>query len=298
MNKYLSVTQSGYFAQWQAYYELCKPRVVALMLVTAIVGMCLATPGMVPLNALLAGTLGIALISGSAAVINHVVDQRVDAIMSRTKRRPLPTGRVSSKQAIYFAAIIAALGTAVLLIWVNALTAILSIISLIGYAGIYTGYLKRATSQNIVIGGLAGAAPPLLGWTAVTNAIDPQSLLLVLIIFVWTPPHFWALAIARYEEYAKVDIPMLPVTHGIAYTQWSIFFYTLLLLVVSLLPFLTGMSGLIYAVGALFLSLGFIALAAWLLKTANTWVAMQTFAYSIYYLFLLFIMLLVDHYVR
>lgn len=284
------------FSHWHAYYELCKPRVVALMLVTAIVGMYLAVPGQVPIIILTVGTLGIALIASAAAVINHVVDQHVDAIMSRTQRRPLPTGRITPRHAIYFASVLAIFGTLILVIWVNTLTAILSLISLLGYAGIYTGYLKRATSQNIVIGGLAGAAPPLLGWTAVTGAIDPHSLLLVLIIFVWTPPHFWALAIARYEEYAKVKIPMLPVTHGIPYTQWSIFFYTLLLLVVSLLPFATGMSGLIYFTGALTLGVGFIVLAACLLKNPSKQLAMQTFAYSIYYLFLLFILLLVDHY--
>lgn len=282
--------------KWRAYLELCKPRVVALMLLTAMVGMYLATPGWVALDRLAWSLLGIGLMAGSAAAVNHIIDQRIDVLMRRTEKRPLPTGTVTPRQATLFAILLGSVGLLILALFVNNLTAGLTFLALIGYAGIYTLYLKRATPQNIVIGGLAGAAPPLLGWTAVTNHIDPHSLLLVLIIFVWTPPHFWALAIHRYQDYAKAEIPMLPVTHGIAYTKRSIFLYTLLLLAVSLLPFATHMSGWIYALGAVALGLGFVYWAWILLITQRSDAAIKTFRYSIFYLMVLFIVLLFDHY--
>ncbi len=280
------------------YLELCKPRVVLLMLLTAIVGMCLASPSWVPLQNLIFGTLGIALVSASAAVLNHLADQRIDAIMTRTHKRPLPSGRITPKHAGLFAILLGVVGTAILILFVNWMTAILSVLTLVGYAGVYTLYLKRATPQNIVIGGLAGAAPPLLGWAAITGTIEPYALLLVLIIFVWTPPHFWALAIARHEEYAKAKIPMLPVTHCIPFTKLCILLYTILLIVVTLLPFLTGMSGLIYLVGALVLDFGFLYWAILLKCHDNPAIAYKTFRYSITYLMLLFIILLTDHYYR
>ncbi len=283
-------------AAWRDYLELCKPRVVLLMLLTVVVGMYLATPGWVSLSLLLFSLLGIGLCAGSAAAINHLVDKRIDAIMARTKKRPVASGQVSVRQALLFALIIGTLGLTVLVVFVNQLTAVLTFVTLIGYAGIYTGYLKRATSQNIVIGGLAGAAPPLLGWTAVTNQLDPQALLLVLIIFIWTPPHFWALAIYRYEEYQHAQIPMLPVTHGIAFTKLNIYLYTILLLVVSVLPFVIGMSGLFYLIGALVLGMRFLFWAHKLYRTDKPVVAMQTFRFSIVYLMLLFVFLLIDHY--
>lgn len=282
-------------AHWRSYLELCKLRVVALMLLTALVGMFLATPGWVPWHVLLLGTLGIGLSAASAAAINHILDRRIDALMGRTQYRPLPTGRVSSKQACYFAAALGIAGMVVLTIWINPLTALLTFLTLVGYAGLYTVYLKRATSQNIVIGGLAGAAPPLLGWTAVTGYIDPHSLLLVLIIFVWTPPHFWALAIHRHAEYAKAEIPMLPVTHGIPHTKLNILLYTILLFIVSLFPTIMGMSGLYYLIGAVILGLGFIYWAVILKYTHRPHAAIRTFQYSIVYLMALFVVLLVDH---
>lgn len=278
------------------YFELCKPRVVALMLITVLVGMYLASPGYVCLSTLSIALLGIGLCASSAATINHLLDKHIDAIMIRTKNRPIAYGRVPVKNALYFAAILAISGLFLLGIFVNFLTAFLTFISVIGYAGIYTGYLKRATSQNIVIGGLAGAAPPLLGWTAVTNHLDPQALLLVLIVFVWTPPHFWALAIYRFEDYKNASIPMLPVTHGIKYTKLNIFLYTVLLLVVSILPVVVGMSGYLYLLGALLLGMRFVYLSYYLLKTNNIKVALKTFHFSIIYLLILFIFLLVDHY--
>lgn len=281
---------------WRDYVELCKPRVVMLMLLTVLVGMYLATPGWVNLSLLAASLVGIGFCAGSAAAINHLVDRRIDAIMARTKKRPVAHGRVSVHQALWFAFIMGILGLTILVLFVNQLTALLTFVSLIGYAGIYTGYLKRATSQNIVIGGLAGAAPPLLGWTAVTNQLDPQALLLVLIIFTWTPPHFWALAIYRHEEYQHAEIPMLPVTHGIQFTKLSIYLYTVLLLVVSILPFVVGMSGLVYLMGALVLGGRFLFWAHKLYRTDKLVVAMQTFRFSIVYLMLLFVFLLVDHY--
>ncbi len=281
---------------WREYLELCKPRVVALICFTAVVGMLLAVPGMVPLNALLAGNLGIFLAASSAAVINQVVDARVDAQMDRTRNRPLPTGRVTAGQALIFAAVLGLLSMTLLVVWVNVLTAVLTFASLIGYAVIYTRYLKRATPQNIVIGGAAGAAPPVLGWTAVTGSVDPPALLLFLIIFVWTPPHFWALAIRRHEEYARVNIPMLPVTHGLAYTRLHVLLYSALLLAVSLLPFATRFAGWPYALAAVLLGGRFIQWAVRLYRTQDSAVASATFRFSITYLMGLFAALLIDHY--
>jgi len=283
---------------WRAYLELCKPRVVLLMLITAIVGMFLAAPGMVDGRILIFGTLGIALGAGSAAAVNHLVDQRIDALMGRTEKRPLPTGQLSPVKASIFAFCLALLSMAILVIFVNRLTAILTLLTLMGYAGIYSICLKHTTPQNIVIGGISGAAPPLLGWTAVTGTLDPYSLLLVLIIFIWTPPHFWALAIHRFDDYKKAGVPMLPVTHGIEFTKLCIFLYTLLLLVVSVLPYVMGMSGILYFGAALVLG-GIFVYQAWRLKIGEgKQHAMATFWYSIIYLFVLFIFLLIDHYVR
>lgn len=282
---------------WRDYMELCKPKVVALMLLTVVVGMYLATPGWVPLPTLFASLMGIGFCAGAAAAINHLVDKRIDAIMARTKQRPVARGRVSVKQALSFATMLTLLGLAILILFVNTLTAMLTFLTLIGYAGIYTGYLKRATPQNIVIGGLAGAAPPLLGWTAVTNQLDPQALLLVLIIFTWTPPHFWALAIYRFEEYKHAEIPMLPVTHGIAFTKLNVLLYTILLFVVSLLPFVVGMSGWFYLIGAVLLGLRFLQWAISLYYSEEPILAMRTFRFSIVYLMLLFVFLLIDHYI-
>ena len=281
---------------WRDYVELCKPRVVALMLLTVVVGMYLAVPGWVPITTLCASLVGIGLCAGSAAAINHIVDKRIDAIMARTKKRPIAHGRISVIQAFWFALILGLIGLVDLTYLVNPLTAILTFITLIGYAGIYTGYLKRTTPQNIVIGGLAGAAPPLLGWTSVANQLDPQALLLVLIIFTWTPPHFWALAIYRFEEYKHAEIPMLPVTHGIPYTKLNILLYTILLIVVSVLPFAVRMSGWFYLVGALSLGARFLYWAIVLYRSEQPVVAMRTFRFSIVYLMLLFVFLLIDHY--
>lgn len=282
---------------WNDYYELCKPRVVALIVFTAIVGMLLATPGMVPWQPLLFGTLGIGMAAASAAAINQIVDQRVDADMLRTSQRPLPTGHLSNTQALVFAAILGVVSMAILVVLVNPLTALLTLCSLIGYAFIYTMYLKRATPQNIVIGGAAGAAPPVLGWVAVTGQIDPNSLLLFLIIFAWTPPHFWALAIHRRDEYSKVNIPMLPVTHGIAFTRLQVLLYTIILVAVTALPFATQMSGWLYFVGAMILGAVFLSYAIKLQSGKDARIAIKTFGYSILYLMLLFALLLVDHYV-
>ncbi len=283
-------------ATWRDYLELCKPRVVMLMLLTVVVGMYLAAPGWIDLSLVCLTLIGVGLAASSAAAINHLVDRHIDAIMARTKKRPIARGKVSVVQALTFALLIGALGLIILFLFVNPLTAGLTFITLIGYAGIYTGYLKRATSQNIVIGGLAGAAPPLLGWTAVTNQLTPEPLLLVLIIFTWTPPHFWALAIYRFEEYQHAQIPMLPVTHGIPYTKLSIYLYTILLLIVSILPFVIGMSGFFYLFGALILGLRFLFWAHKLYRSDRALVAMQTFKFSIIYLMLLFVVLLIDHY--
>jgi len=258
--------------------------------------MFLAVPGVPPLSALIAGTLGIGLAASSAAAINHLLDQRIDAVMARTRDRPLPSGQLGIKQVLIFALLLCALSMSILLIWVNTLTAVLTFLSLIGYAIVYTVWLKRATPQNIVIGGAAGAAPPVLGWTAVTGAIDPNALILFLIIYVWTPPHFWALAIHRRHDYAAVDIPMLPVTHGVRFTRWHILFYTILLVLVTTLPYLTGMSGLLYLAGVTVLNMGFLWYALRLLSTNDEGLPMQTFSYSVIYLMVLFVFLLVDHY--
>ncbi len=283
--------------QWRDYLGVCKLKVVALIVFTAVVGMFLATPGFVPLQALIFGTLGIGMAAASAAAINHVVDQHVDAKMARTCRRPVASGHLSSRNCLAFAFL---LGTTamIILVWlVNPLTAWLTFVSLIGYAVIYTLYLKRATPQNIVIGGAAGAMPPVLGWTAVTGTIDPHALLLFLIIFVWTPPHFWALAIHRQSEYAKADIPMLPVTHGIEFTRLQVLLYTILLVAVTVLPYATQMSGLFYLVGALGLGGVFLCHAWRLMHDETGKQAMKTFGYSIVYLMALFAFLLVDHYI-
>jgi len=281
-----------------SYLGLCKLKVVALIVFTAMVGMFLATspPGMVPLGILLFGNLGIGMAAAAAAAVNHVLDAREDAKMVRTSKRPLPQGELSERNALLFAVLLAALSMAVLVVLVNVLTAALTFLSLLGYAVVYTMYLKRATPQNIVIGGAAGAAPPILGWTAVTGSLDPHALLLFLIVFVWTPPHFWALAIHRREEYAKVDIPMLPVTHGVPFTRLQILLYTILLLVVSTLPFATHMSGLFYLAGALLLGGGFLWYAIRLMQGNDPKIAMKTFGYSIWYLMAIFAILLVDHY--
>jgi protoheme IX farnesyltransferase len=283
-------------ARWRSFYELTKPRVVMLIVFTSIVGTLLAVPGMPPLDALIFGNLGIGLAAASAAVVNHVLDERIDAQMSRTKRRPLPTGKLSPAAAIAFAALLCVLSMSILVWLVNILTAVLTFASLIGYAVIYTVWLKRATSQNIVIGGAAGAAPPVLGWAAVTGTVEPNALLLFLIVFVWTPPHFWALAIARKDEYAKVGIPMLPVTHGVAFTRLQVLLYTLLLVAVTLMPFVTGMSGLLYLAAAIVLN-GLFVYYAWQLKLSErAHLPMKVFRYSISYLMWLFAALLVDHY--
>ncbi len=283
-------------AVWRVYLTLTKPKVVALMLLTALVGMCLAVPNGLPIQQTVFGMLGIGLMAGSAAAFNHLIDRRIDGQMSRTSRRPLPSGELSSARVFIFAASIGVIGFVALVVWVNALTAWLTFASLLGYAVVYTMYLKRATPQNIVIAGIAGAMPPLLGWTAVTNELHSHAWLLVMIIFIWTPPHFWALAIHRRDEYAKVNIPMLPVTHGIEYTKTSILLYTLLLSVVCILPVLVGMSSWIYLSASLVLNGGFVY-HAWVLKyRSNAASAMQTFKFSIYHLMVLFAALLLDHY--
>ncbi|MGY4532199.1 protoheme IX farnesyltransferase [Pseudomonas sp. TE3786] len=283
-------------ALWRDYLELTKPKVVVLMLITSLVGMFLATRAGVPWTVLVFGNLGIALCAGGAAAVNHVVDRRIDAVMARTHKRPLAEGRVSPVAALTFAMALSVLGLVVLLAFTNELTAWLTLASLLGYAVLYTGFLKRATPQNIVIGGLAGAAPPLLGWVAVTGHISAEPLLLVLIIFAWTPPHFWALAIHRKEEYAKADIPMLPVTHGEHYTKVHIVLYTLVLLAVSLMPYVIHMSGVLYLACAVALGARFLQWSWVLYFDSKPHAAIKTFKYSIYYLFLLFIALLVDHY--
>ena len=287
------------YTDWRDYYELTKPRVVMLIVFTAIVGMFLAVPGWPPLQALVFGTLGIGLASSSAAVFNHVLDHRVDILMMRTRGRPLPQGKLTEKAALTFATVIGVISMAILGFLVNPLTAMLTFGSLIGYAVIYTVFLKRATPQNIVIGGAAGAAPPVLGWTAVTNEIHSSALLLFLIIFVWTPPHFWSLAIARKDEYEKVGIPMLPVTHGEEYTRLNILLYTVLLAVITIIPYLTGMSGLIYLVTALILGGIFLRMAIQMRRRPDIAdLPMRTFKFSITYLGVLFAALLVDHYFK
>ncbi|MCB1554699.1 MAG: heme o synthase [Xanthomonadales bacterium] len=281
---------------WSQYWALTKPRVVALIVFTAVVGMLLAVPGLPPWREAVFGSLGIWLAAASAAAINHLIDQRIDRLMARTQHRPLATGQLRPVQVLVFALLLGVVSM-VLLVWlVNALTAWLTFASLIGYAIIYTGYLKRATPQNIVVGGLAGAAPPALGWAAVTGELHAHALLLVLIIFVWTPPHFWALAIYRREDYSRAQVPMLPVTHGVEYTRWHVLLYTILLVVVTVLPWLTGMSGLFYLGGALVLGAGFLYYAVRLMNPPGERFAMDVFNYSIVYLMALFAFLLFDHY--
>ncbi|CAA0080983.1 Protoheme IX farnesyltransferase [BD1-7 clade bacterium] len=280
---------------WRDYYELTKPNVVLLMILTSVIGMFMASPGMVAWQTLVLGNLGIALCAGSAAAVNHLVDRRIDIVMARTRKRPVATGKLSTMQAVIFAGTIGIAGMAILLVFINPLTAWLTLGGLLGYAVVYTLFLKRATPQNIVIGGLAGAIPPLIGWTAVTNQVDGNGLLLALIIFAWTPPHFWALAIHRKEEYAKVDIPMLPVTHGERYTRLHILFYTIIMIAVTLLPFATKLSGWLYLLGALVLGGGFLYWAIVLMIDKNPKAPMATFKYSIIYLMALYLIMLVDH---
>ena len=282
--------------EWRDYLEICKPRVVLLMLMCAAVGMFLSVPGAVPPNIILYGLVGIALVAASAAAVNHIADAQIDFRMARTQNRPVATGRVSAPQGLVFAGIMGAAGFVILYYLVNPLTALLNLASWIGYGLVYTLYLKRATPQNIVIGGLFGAAPPLFGWTAVTNTVEPGALLLVLIIYAWTPPHFWALALDRKAEYEQVEVPMLPITHGEAYTRRQILFYTLILLACSVLPFSIGMSGWPYLLAALALGTVFVFWAVALFKKQVKRAPIRTFRYSITYLTLLFLALLVDHY--
>ena len=283
-------------ATWRDYYTLTKPRVVQLLVFTAIIGMFLSTPGMVPWDVLVFGSLGIGLAASSGAAINHVLDRRFDAEMARTRHRPLPSGRINERDAMAFALALGLAGIAMLALLINPLTAVLTFAALIGYAVVYTVWLKRATPQNIVIGGAAGAAPPVLGWAAVQNDVTGHALLLLLIIFTWTPPHFWALAIARKSDYEKAEIPMLPVTHGEALTKDFVLYYTILLIVVSVLPWLTGMSGVLYLLAALALGAGFLWYAIELRGSDDNRVALRTFHYSISYLVALFSFLLLDHY--
>ncbi len=283
-------------ASWRDYYEMCKPRVVALMLLCALVGMFLATPGWVGLDVLVPGILGIGLVAASAAAVNHIADAEIDIRMARTANRPVATGRVGTLSGLAFSAALGVAGMTVLLLWTNALTAWLNLASWVGYGLVYTLFLKRMTPQNIVIGGLFGAAPPLFGWTAVTGAVEPGGLILVLIIFAWTPPHFWALALDRKAEYQAVNIPMLPVTHGERHTRRHIFVYTLILIASSLLPVAIGMSGWIYLIAALGLGGGFLYWSAALLANRNPKAPMQTFRYSLIYLMALFVAMLIDHY--
>jgi heme o synthase len=291
-----SSAQHSLTPTWRDYLALCKPRVVSLIVFTAIIGMLLATPSLVPLEILIIGTLGIGLAAASAAAINHVAEHRIDALMARTQHRPLPQGELNTKQALSFALVLGFLSMYLLVAFINTLTAVLTFLSLIGYAVIYTMYLKHATPQNIVIGGAAGAAPPVLGWTAVTGTLDPHALLLFLIIFAWTPPHFWALAIYRRTEYAKANIPMLPITHGTEFTRLHVLFYTFLLVAATLLPYATYMCGEIYLVGAVILNGGFLYYAIRMQYDPSDELAYATFKYSITYLTALFFVLFLDHY--
>ena len=296
-NTHIPQWHSSLRQHWRDYFELTKPKVVTLITFTAMVGMFLSTRSVVPWEILIFGSLGIALVAGAAAAINHLVDQRIDTIMARTQRRPLPRGQLDSRQVLIFASCIGAVGMAMLFAFTNVLCALLTFASLIGYAVVYTMYLKRATPQNIVIGGAAGAAPPLLGWVAVTGQVDPGALLLFLIIFAWTPPHFWALAIHRCADYAEAEVPMLPVTHGIAFTKLHILLYTILLLIITVLPYLIGMSGVLYLASALVLGGRFLWYAWRLYRADDNKLAMATFWFSIIYLFGLFAALMIDHYV-
>jgi protoheme IX farnesyltransferase len=284
-------------ATWRDYYDLCKPKVVMLLLLTAIVGVVLASPpGDISIFVLVMSSLGIGLAASAGAAINQIVERENDAKMARTEGRPLPQGKVSQQNAFIFAVMLAAASVFILTAWVNVLTAVLTFASMIGYAVVYTMYLKKATPQNIVIGGLAGATPPLLGWTSVTNSIDPHGLLLVLIIYTWTPPHFWALAIHRRDDYARVNLPMLPVTHGVEFTKYSILGYTILMILVTILPYLAYMRGMIYLVAALLLGGYFLYMVLKLMFAEQPNTAIKTFVYSINYLMLLFIAMVIDHY--
>ena len=283
---------------WREYLELCKPKVVLLILFTALVGMFLSTEGWIPFEKWFWGLVGIGLAASAGAALNHWVDEEIDSRMERTHGRPLPRGNVTGRQAVTFALALAAASMSLLLYFVNTLTAVLTFASMVGYAVIYSMFLKRSTPQNIVLGGAAGAAPPVLGWTAVTGEMHGEALLLFLIIFVWTPPHFWALAIRRVEDYAKADVPMLPVTHGVAFTKLHILLYTVLLVVITLIPFLVMMSGTVYLAGAIALGAGFVFYSIRLYRSPDDRYAMKTFGYSIFYLSALFAFLLVDHYAR
>lgn len=278
------------------YMELCKPRVVLLMILTSIVGMCLAPSASFPFKAMVVGNIGIALVAAAAAALNHIADQHIDKLMRRTQNRPIVKGKISTKNSLIFAGVLGFVGMLILLIFINTMTAILTFLSLVGYAVCYTLYLKHTTPQNIVIGGIAGAVPPLLGWTAVTGTVSPEALILVLIIYVWTPPHFWALAIHRLEDYAKANVPMLPNTHGVAFTKLNILLYTILLLCVSILPYVINMSGIVYLSGVMVANVVFLYHAVRLYVSDNNKQALNTFKYSIHYLGLLFLLLLVDHY--
>ncbi|MEO6118071.1 MAG: heme o synthase [Methylotenera sp.] len=289
-------TMQSLGSSFKSFFSLCKPRVTSLIVFTAIIGMFLATPGMVPLQLLVATTLGIAFASGAAAAFNCLIEHKIDAIMARTRGRALPTGQVSSTETTIFASILGSTGLAILYFYVNPLTMWLTLATFVGYAVIYTVFLKPATPMNIVIGGASGAMPPILGWAAVNNSVGPESLILFLIIFAWTPPHFWALALYRREEYAKVGMPMLPVTHGEAFTLLHILLYTIILVAVSLMPYGLGMSGLIYLVSAIILNAIFLAYVIGLYRRYSDDLAKRTFKYSILYLTLLFAALLVDHY--
>lgn len=286
------------FFPWREYLNLCKPKVVLLILFTALVGMSLSTEGPIPFAAWFWGLIGIGLAASAGAALNHWVDEEIDARMGRTRGRPIPRGLISGSQAVIFALILVTLSMAFLVAFVNLLTAVLTLASMVGYAIIYSMFLKRSTPQNIVLGGAAGAAPPVLGWAAVTGELHSEALLLFLIIFIWTPPHFWALAIKRVDEYANADIPMLPVTHGIAFTKLHVLLYTVLLVVVTLMPFLVMMSGTIYLAGAIALGTGFVFYSVKLYTTDGDGYAMKTFGYSIFYLSALFAFLLLDHYAR
>ena len=284
-------------ASWRDYFDLCKPKVVALLLLTSIVGVVLASPPYeISLFILIMSSLGIGLAAAAGAAINQIVERENDARMARTEGRPLPQGKVTQQNAFIFAVMLAAASVFILTAWINVLTAVLTFASMIGYAVVYTMYLKKATPQNIVIGGLAGATPPLLGWTSVTNSIDPHGLLLVLIIYTWTPPHFWALAIHRRDDYARVNLPMLPVTHGVQFTKFSIFAYTILMILATVFPYLIRMFGLVYLVSALVLGAYFLYMVLHLMFAEKEKTAIKTFVYSINYLMLLFIAMVVDHY--
>lgn len=296
MNPVATINLQKIGISFQNFFLLCKPRVTALIVFTAIIGMFLATPGMVPLDILIATTLGVGMTSGAAAAFNCLIEQQIDAKMARTRGRPLPTGQVSSMETIIFASILGGLGLYLLYVVVNPLTMWLTMATFVGYAVIYTIFLKPATPLNIVIGGASGAMPPVLGWAAVNNVVAPEALILFLIIFAWTPPHFWALALYRRDEYAKSGLPMLPVTHGEAFTLQHILLYTIILFAVALMPFGHGMSGLIYLICSLVLNIGFMWYAVALYRNYSDALAKKTFKYSIWYLTFLFAALLIDHY--